>query len=80
MRLPGRNRTPRSGDAEEAITRASAAQAAACERLASASDMRSAAAALAAHEDRTVIQGLRDIRKRNHLADLILDSVERKRP
>lgn len=77
MRLPRRKRTPRDGDAEQAISQAEAAGAEADERLASASEIRAGAAAQAAHEQRTIISELRAMRERNHLADLILDSVQR---
>lgn len=81
MRLPRhRKRTPRDGDAEAAISQAEAARVEAGERLAAASEVRAGAAAQAAHEQRTIVSELRAMRERNHLADLILDSVKRGHP
>lgn len=77
MRLPRRKRGPRAGDAEQAISQAVTAGAEADERLASASEVRTGAARQAAHEQRTIISELRAMRERNHLADMILDSVKR---
>lgn len=75
MRL--HRRKPRAGDAEQAISEAMSAGAEADERLASASEVRAGATAQAAHEQRTIISELRAMRERNHLAELILDSVKR---
>lgn len=75
MRLPRRKRTPRTGDAEAAISQAVAAGAEADERLACASEVRAGADAQAARERHTIVSELRAMRERNHLADLILDSV-----
>lgn len=77
MRLPRRNRTPRTGDAEAAVSQAAAAGAAADERLATAREIRAGATGQAAHEKHTLISEIRAMRERNHLADLILDSVRR---
>lgn len=60
---------------------AAAANEQAKERLADASELRKAAAEQAGHEQRTIIEGLREMRRRNNLAALILDSIEpRHRP
>jgi len=75
MRLPRRKRTMRTGDAEAAVREAVSAGAEACERLASASEVRAEASAQADHEKHTLISELRAMRERNHLADMILDSV-----
>jgi hypothetical protein len=80
MRLRRRKRTPRDGDAEQAISQAISAGAEADERLASASEIRAGATAQAAHEQRTIVSELRAMRERNHLAELILDSVKRGQP
>lgn len=80
MRLPRRKHEPRAGDAEQAISQAVTAGAEADERLASASEVRAGADAQAAHEQRTIISELRAMRERNHLADLILESVKRVQP
>lgn len=77
MRLPRRKRTPGEGGAEAAISQAITAGAEADERLASASEVRAGADRQAAHEKRTIISELRAMRERNHLADMILDSVKR---
>jgi hypothetical protein len=74
MRLH-RKREARQGDAARAITQAVAAGAEADERLASATEVRAGADAQAAREQRTIIAELRAMRQRNHLADMILDSV-----
>jgi hypothetical protein len=71
-----RKREPRTGDAERAVTQAISAGAEASERLASATQVRAGADAQAAHEKRTIISELRAMRERNHLADMILDSVQ----
>lgn len=77
MRLLPRKHSPRRGSAEEAISAARSAAAEAGERLASAAGIRADAAEQAAHEQRTLITELRAMRERNHLADMILDSVHR---
>jgi hypothetical protein len=79
MRLPRRKRTPRTGDPGAAISEAASAAAEATERLASASQVRAGAARQAAHEQRTIISELRAMRERNHLAEMILESVRRGR-
>ncbi len=75
MRRLRRKREPRTGDAEQAISQAVTAGAEADERLAFASEVRAGADAQAARERQTIISELRAMRERNHLADLILDSV-----
>lgn len=77
MRRLRKKRGPPAGDAEQAISQAEAARAEAAERLASASEIRAGAARQAAHEQRTIVSELRAMRERNHLAELILDSVKR---
>lgn len=77
MRLLPRKHPPRKGDAEEAISDARTAAVEAGERLASAAEIRAGAAEQAAHEQRTIVSELRAMRERNHLADMILDSVRR---
>jgi hypothetical protein len=72
-----RKRAPRAGDAEAAISEAVSAGAEADERLASASEVRAEASRQADHEQRTIVSELRAMRERNHLADLILESVKR---
>lgn len=72
-----RKRHSRGGDAERAISQAVSAGAEADERLASATEVRGAADVQAARDRRGVIAELRAMRERNHLADLILDSVRR---
>lgn len=60
---------------------AEAANEQARERLMEASELRKAAAEQAGHERRTIIEGLREMRRRNNLAALVLDSIEpRRRP
>jgi hypothetical protein len=80
MRLLPSKRKPRATSARDAVSQAVAAGSEASERLASASEVRAGADALAAHEQRTIISELRAMRERNHLADLILDSVRRAAP
>lgn len=83
MRLHRNRRAPRATEATEAsdaVDAAISAGAEADERLASASGVRAGASAQAAHEQRTIISELRAMRERNHLADLILDSVKRGHP
>lgn len=75
MRLH-RKRSGRT-DAERAVSAAVKAGSEASERLASASDLRAGASEQAAHEQRTLIADLRAMRERNHLGDLIVDSVRR---
>jgi hypothetical protein len=75
-----RKRAPRTGDAEAAIRQAESAGAEAGERLASASEVRAEASRQADHEQRTIVSELRAMRERNHLAELILDSVKRGQP
>jgi hypothetical protein len=73
MRLPGHKRKngKHAADANEQAQ----------ERLADATELRKAAAEQAGHEQRTVIEGLREMRRRNNLAALVLDSIEpRRRP
>lgn len=77
MRLPGRKRTPRPAEASDAIDAAITAGAEADERLASASQVRAGADRQAAHEQRTIVSEIRAMRERNHLAEMILDSVQR---
>jgi hypothetical protein len=72
-------RTPSPSVAQAAVSHAITAGAEASERLASASETHSAAAEQAAHEQRTVIAGLRAMRTQNHLAEMIYDSVRRGR-
>jgi hypothetical protein len=72
-----KRRAARGGDALKAISQAVSAGAEADERLASATEVRGAAAEQAAHEQRTIVSELRAMRERNHLADLIVDSVKR---
>jgi hypothetical protein len=72
-----RRREPRAGDAERAITQAVSAGAEASERLASASEVRAGADAQVARERQTIVTEIRAMRERNHLAELILDSVKR---
>lgn len=79
MRLHRRKRGPPAGGAEQAISQAISAGAEADERLAFASEVRAGAAAQADWEQRTIVSELRAMRERNHLADMILDSVQRGR-
>ena len=60
-----------------AVTMASAAGADAETRLAAAAEIRAGADAQAASEQRGIITELRAMRERNHLADMILDSIKR---
>ncbi len=75
MRLPRRNREPRTSAAEAAVTAAQTAGKEAGERLASASEVRAGADAQAAREQRTIIADLRAMRERNNLAALVLGSM-----
>lgn len=75
MRRPRRKRAPRTSDAEAAISQAISAGAEADERLAYAAEVRAGAARQAEHEQRTIVSELRAMRERNHLADMILDSI-----
>jgi hypothetical protein len=77
MHLPRRKRTPRGAEASDAAAAARTAGAEAAERLADASEVRAGAERQAAHEQHTIVSELRAIRERNHLADLILESVQR---
>jgi hypothetical protein len=77
MRLRLKKRRPGGIEATAAISDAITAGTEAGERLASASEVRAGATAQAAHEQRTIISELRAMRERNHLADLILDTVKR---
>lgn len=77
MRLPKlRKRQPRTAEAQEAVNQAITAGAEANERLAHATEQRKKASALAQREQHTIIKELREMRKHNHLADLIIASVE----
>jgi hypothetical protein len=80
MRLLPRRYAPGSGDAERAVGAAVAAGAEAAERLASASKVRAGADAQAAREKHTIVSDIRAMRQRNHLADLILESVRGGKP
>lgn len=77
MRLHPRRRPSRAAEASDAVDAAVTAGAEASERLVSAAEVRAGAAEQAAHEQRTIIAELRAMRERNHLADLIMDSVRR---
>jgi hypothetical protein len=78
MRLTRKRAAPPS-ISQAAVSHAIAAGVEASGRLAAASETRSAAAELAAHEQRTVVAGLRAMREQNHLAQLIMDSIRRGR-
>jgi hypothetical protein len=77
MRLLPRRHGPGAGDAAQAVTLAVAAGAEAAGRLASASEVRAGADAQAAREKHTIVSEIRAMRERNHLAEMILDSVKR---
>lgn len=79
MRLPRRHARV-TGDAQEAVSSAIAAGTEASKRLADASETRAQASEQAAHEQRTIIKDLREMRRRNHLADLIAASIEKRHP
>jgi hypothetical protein len=79
MRLR-RKRTPPPTIAQAAVSHAITAGVEASERLVEASETRAAATEQAAHEQRTVIAGLRAAREQNHLAALIYDSFRRGGP
>jgi len=75
MGLWRRKRTPPPSTAQQAVSHAITAGAEASERLVSASETRAAAAEQAAHEQRTVIAGLRAMRAQNHLAAMVEASI-----
>lgn len=66
-------------DASDAVDAAREATAAAAERLASAVEVRARSARQAAHEQRTIIADLREMRRHDNLADLIAASATRRR-
>ena len=76
MRLHRRRPAP-AGDAEAAVSQAVSAGAEAAERLASASEVHAEASRQAASEQTGIISELRAMRERNHLAEMILESVRR---
>lgn len=76
MRLLKRRKS-RAGDAARAITQATSAGEEAIERLTTATSVRAGADLQAAHEKRTIVSDLRAMRERNHLAEMILESVRR---
>lgn len=80
MRLRLRKkRAGTAGEAQRATGAAQAAAAAAGERLAEASITRAGAERQAGAEHAGIIAELREMRRRNNLAQMILDSVEGKR-
>ena len=75
----GRSRPHGSDAAQDALTSAEAAGDAASERLASATETRASAERQAASEQAGIISDLRQMRRKNNLAQMVLDSVEGKR-
>jgi hypothetical protein len=79
MRLWRKKRAGTAGEAQRATGAAQAARAEAGERLAEASEARTSAERQSEREHATIISELREMRRRNNLAQMILDSVEGKR-